>query len=527
MSALGGAVWLAVREYAGLAEAGGVKNVTRSQAEALTRLGESVTVFLPRYGFMESPSTELFLATIEIDDDRYDVDFAYLSCNGVRVILVGSRVFSGKHQVYVYTEEEAARIPGARRGMGHFDVDVMNVLFQKSVIEYAVRTGEKPAVVHCHDAHAALLPAFARSDRRVSSLFADTAFFVTVHNAGPGYRQTLRDTEYAARLTGLDRETLEAGRIGTRIEPFLIAAHTATLMTVSPWYAEELTSPLFDSHTEGLSGELRRRGIAVYGVTNGIDSDRYCPRSPEKSGLPFAFDPLSGDLAGKYRCREALLAAISENRLPPDVVESGSCDDSETAVWFCYQGRIAHQKGLSVLAAAVRTLLERESQARFIVMGQGDPDLENAFEALSWAFPARFLLLRGYERSLARLVVASSDFLVLPSEYEPCGLEDYIGQIYGTIPLARAVGGLNKIIPGKTGFLYGEDTVPNDAHDVSALLTEITRDYLRCGGRRFTDGKFLAIIREAAAFVAREADWDRIIREGYLALYEKKLQPRY
>lgn len=526
MSALKGPVWLAVREYAGLAEAGGVKNVTRSQAEALARLGESVTVFMPGYGFIEETGIELFTLTIDVNDESYEVTFTSLDLEGVRIILALSRLYAGKHQVYVYTEDEASRIPGARRGSGHLDVDVMNILLQKAVIAYAQHTGESPAVVHCHDAHTALLPALARSDSRASALFSETAFFVTVHNAGPGYRQTLCDAEYAVALTGLDRQTLENGRIGNRIEPFLIAASSAVLTTVSPWYAEELTAPLFDSHTEGLSAELRRRGVHVEGITNGIDRFRYCPRYPGQSLLPFAFNPAEGELSGKYRCREAFIEKIASGSLPEGIVKAGSLLDSEDAVWFCYQGRIAHQKGLSVLADAVRSLLEREPLARFMVMGQGAPELEHSFEELCWAYPGRFLLLQGYERALARLVVASSDFLILPSEYEPCGLEDYIAQIFGTIPVARAVGGLNKIRNGETGFLYGSDSRPNDPRELADIMSRLTEEW-SSRSRGAAESPFLVMIRQASLYVAREADWDRIIRESYLPLYEKKVQPWY
>lgn len=522
-----GRIWLVAREYAGLAEAGGVKNVTCSMAEGLARSGSEVTAFLPLYGFMDVRPSPVLSVGIDVGDTAYPVEYSSLEHNGVRIILVAAPVFSDKRQVYVYTEAEASAIPGASRGSGHLDVDVMNVLFQKAVARFAVETGERPGIVHCHDAHAALLPALARHDPLYSAAFRDAAFFVTIHNAGPGYRQPLGKPAYAARLTGLDAAILDAATLEGEVEPFLLSAPCATLTTVSPWYAGELTDPLYDARTGGFSGELRRRGIFVTGITNGMDRPRYCPRFTERSLLPFAFDPPSGDLAGKYLCRGALVARFSGDAEPGDIYPVGSARDAEDAVWFCYQGRIVPQKGLAVFADAARILLESEPRARFVTMGQGVPSLEDALYALAEAFPGRFLFLRGYERALARLVVASSDFLVLPSEYEPCGLEDYIGQIYGTLPIARAVGGLNKIRDGETGFLYGGDPIPNDPADLAAALTGILRDFARGGGRRFVGGRFLRMIRNAARSVEVEADWGRIIREEYLPLYEKNIPPSY
>ena len=119
---------------------------------------------------------------------------------------------------------------------------------------------------------------------------------------------------------------------------------------------------------------------------------------------------------------------------------------------FPIMGVLPGKKGLDVLAKSAQLVLDHVPEARFVVLGQGDPVLESNLVRMSMRYNGRFVFLGGYERSLARMAVATSDFLVLPSMFEPCGLEDYIGQIYGTIPVAHAVGGLKKIENGPERF---------------------------------------------------------------------------
>lgn len=519
-------VYLVTREYAGVAEAGGVKNVTRSLAESLARAGVRVTVFLPRYGFIPREGIPVWSCSLPAADSVFPVSFFSREINGVRIILIDAPVYGGKHQVYVYTEDEAALIPGCRRGSGHLDVDVMNILLQQAVIRFAVERGERPDIVHAHDAHAALLPVLVRADREARRAFDSAGFLVTIHNAGPGYRQTLASLSYAVEITGLDPRFCADGLLSGAVEPFLAAANYACLTTVSPWYAEELMNPGPLDSTEGLAAVFRERSIKVTGITNGIDRHRYLPSDRECSLLPYEFDPEKGDVKGKYRCREELFRRLAAGELPAALKAVGSLSQGEGGPLLCYQGRIAAQKGLSVLVEALKRVFSSESRCDFILLGQGDPALEEALAELASAYPGRFVHLRGYDRLWARLAVASADFIVLPSEYEPCGLEDLIAQIYGTLPVARAVGGLRKIRDGETGFLYGDASRPNDPEELADVLRRVIGLFESCGGNDFHDSRFLEMIMKAARRVTEDFDWDRIVRESYIPLYAKNIPSR-
>ncbi len=296
-------VWQVCREYAGIAEAGGVKNVVCSLAEGFARLGMKAAVFVPLYGFIrggniESISFPGFAETaVRVGRDVLPVRFFELLRNNVRIVLVDCSVYLDKTAVYTYTAEDEKNIPGAVRGKGHCDSDIMNIVLQKAVVSYAQATETAPDVLLCQDAHTALLPAFIACDRNAAALFSETEKIVTIHNAGAGYHQQIADIGRAEFLSGLPRGVLERGSLNGAVEPFLVAAEYARLTTVSPWYAEELTDPS-DIHSGGLSAEFCRRGIGITGITNGIDYEKYNPENTEKSLLPAPFTHAQGVFEG-------------------------------------------------------------------------------------------------------------------------------------------------------------------------------------------------------------------------------------
>ncbi len=515
-------IWIVTREYAGIAEAGGVKNVACSLAEGLVRQNKNITVFIPYYGCVQTVSTLSFASVVTVGMHSYPVSFSKAMLHGVEIIFVHSSLYTKKRAVYVYTEKDALLSPTHIRGKGHTDGDLMNMILQKAVLRYSFLSNRVPDVLHCQDAHTALLPALIRTSPKLNKLFAKTKIAVTIHNAGPGYRQVIHGVKKAALLTGLSESVLNKALFNGNIEPFLLASEYGTLTTVSPWYAKELTSEKYNDFTEGLSGEFERRGVHIIGITNGIDFDKYQTRDSTCSLLPFSFDPASGDLTGKYRCRDYFIDQLSNFHGPSEIKCYGSIKRDPHAVYFSYHGRIAWQKGLDVLEKSVKAVLDQIPQARFIVLGQGDSVLESMLIGLADKYPGHFVYLQGYERALARLAVAVSDFLVMPSIFEPCGLEDFIGQIFGTIPVAHAVGGLQKIIDGRSGFLYYTEGASNDAEVLADLLIKVASPIVKSKkeGCIYVPG-YLEMIKYASTLVHDTYNWNSIITNHYLPLYEK------
>ena len=184
----------------------------------------------------------------------------------------------------------------------------------------------------------------------------------------------------------------------------------------------------------------------------------------------------------------------------------------EDTVIFAYHGRLVHQKGLDILAAAMPLCLQQNSNIRFVITGQGDKRLEDNQIKLAKDFPGKVLYLRGYNKTIARLCVAISDYIVLPSFFEPCGLEDFIASILGTIPVAHKTGGLQKIQDKVTGFLYEN----NEAKELSNKLLSLIDFKIQ------NKEKYFTMIQNAAKEVHCNYDWINVIKKYYIPLYLEK-----
>lgn len=512
-------IWLISREYAGIAEAGGVKNVTCSLCEGLSCKGMNVTLLIPRYKCTDFSSVTDYRPNVipprrlSVADNDYIVSFDSAYTGRVHIIFVTHQIFSDKSAVYTYTAEDEEYNQNLQRGSGFHDALIMDTLFQKAVLEYGKMCGKLPEIIHCQDAATAFIPTMARHLPVWSETFKNVKFAVTIHNAGPGYHHEYYSVEQAAAYTGLSEDLLAQFTNGQGVEPFLAAAKDAALTTVSPWYADELLDSE-NEDTAGLSAAFFHRQSRITGITNGIDAQRYNPSDKHSSLLPFAFDPVSGDLRGKYANRDYFIkhyvseTADFENY--SQFTRSGSIiDDGNDAVYFCYHGRIASQKGLDILADAAAKLLSLRTDVRFFLVGQGEAALETRLTELAFEHRGQCVYLRGYDRAVSRLSTAAADFIVLPSKFEPCGLEDFIAQLYGTIPVAHATGGLHKILDGKTGFLYDENT----GEALYQKLNMLT-DWVKASRNNVKE-----IVSTGAQYVYATYDWSMVIDTHYMPFY--------
>lgn len=502
------------REFADIAEAGGVKNVAHSLSLQGSKKGFDVTLFIPQYGctslekIKNYKKLSNYSTTISINHCQYEVEFAQGYFEQIRVIFIISPYFLSKLGVYTYTKEEEQINPNHRSGIGHEDALFMDVLFQKSILEYTRLAQDFPNIVHCHDAAASLLPFFANVYHQYNEFYKNVKFFVTIHNAGPGYHHEFYNIDIAMSLTELSYNDLSNGLLNECIEPYLLAIPYSTMTTVSPWYAEEI----LDSNnpfTGGLSKEFSKRNTKIIGITNGIDYDRYDPKNNKISLLNYTYDPESLDMNGKYLERKDFLEKFNHFNDLKNVEQFGNIDCDENAILFCYHGRLVWQKGLDIFADTIELVLNNCDNARFIVIGQGQKDLEDKNMYLSKKYLGKFLYFRGYEKFLARESVAVSDYIVLPSIFEPCGLEDLIAQIFGTIPIASATGGLKKINDQIDGFLYS----PNDPQNLYNLINQI------CNQNLTTKDNKNKMIMEGAKKVHNHYSWEYIFNNYYLPLF--------
>ena len=520
-------VWVASREFAGIAEAGGVKNVTSALCRELALSGESVTCFLPLYGCSEfnlitgyaGQTATACCRDIGEKDEAVSFGTGYAP-GGVRIVFVSSPVFTEKRAVYTYTGEDERENPAHVKGTGYRDSLFMDVLFQKAVTVYGRLCGERPPdIVHCQDAATALIPVFMKESG--SPFFAHTKSIVTIHNAGPCYHHEFASREEAVFYTGLPPAVIVRGDNNGRVEPLLLVSDYAVITTVSPAYARELLQP-DNRETDGLSAGFLSRGVFITGITNGIDCESYDPSDTGTSLLPYPYDPRCNDFTGKYRCREWFLGHLASGNPDSGVLSRGWfdgirrrgwLDNSNGSMYLSYHGRIVHQKGIDVLADAAGRLMQRFPGIRFIAAGQGETALENRLSELADRFPGQFVFYAGYNRKLDRLCTAVSDFAILPSLFEPCGLEDMIAQIFGTVPVANATGGLTKILDGRTGFLYTPDTAVRLESVLSELILSFKKDPER----------FRRIAVAASQYVKKMYSWQTVVNRAYMPLYREVL----
>lgn len=349
----------------------------------------------------------------------------------------------------------------------------------------------QPALVHAHDWHAALAPAYlhaaAPDGRPRPSVF-------TVHNLA--YQGLFPADAFAALglpAAHFDMHGVEFHGQLSFMKAGLYFADRIT--TVSPSYAREIQSP---EQGCGLDGLLRARAHALTGILNGVDETVWNPATDAL--IAARYEP--GHLAGKTRCRTALQRELGLAR-------------TAAAPLFCVVSRLTEQKGLHLVLQALPALRARGAQ--FALLGSGDPALEAGFAEAAAADPEGIAVRLGYDEAFAHRLIAGSDVILVPSRFEPCGLTQLYGLKYGTLPLVRRVGGLadtvadtrlETIDTDATGFVF-------DSFSAEGLLTAADRAFALHA--RKADWKR---VRQRA--MERPSGWQRAADE-YLALYRQLL----
>jgi starch synthase len=511
-------VWLITREYDGLAGAGGVKDVSRQLAEALAKSTKKVRAVLPCYGFMNPEDLGFKQAGISFTvampyvgiERREQVEIWQRREKNITIYLADTLRFREKRSVYTYTAADETNNPEYLQGTGHHDYFAMNVLLQKAAIALIMRLREQPDIIHCQDGHTAILPAIIRETEGYRHYFNRTGCVVTIHNAGRAYHQEVADLSFAETICGLPERIINENLLEGLFDPFLAASSYAILNTVSENYAGELRETDADEQTGWLGHRLLARGVRLEGVTNGINADDYDPQYPEKLGLPFAFSPEKGELAGKKKGREDLLAAIAENSLS-GVMQDGTLSVRSGIPLFTFIGRFSHQKGVDVMTAALERLLAGDKDFQALILGSGTREIEDNLLRLTHQ-QGRVCVLRGYDPVLANRIYAAGDFFLVPSRYEPCGLTDYIAQLFGNIPIVHHIGGLVKVVDDVTGFAYREESV--DA--LQAAMQKAIWMFHE------SPEKIKEMQRAAVRHIRKNYTWDKVVKK-YYTLYQEAL----
>lgn len=469
-------IWMVTREYGNLAGAGGVRDMVRQLSVNLARWpGRTVSVVMPLYGFMDldrlgfSPVADPLYPERQLAypvqmnfpfNERVEkIDVFSLCDKRVRVYGLFTERFSEKNDVYVYREEDEQLDGWKVKGSGHQDYFAMNILLQKGALELIMHLGEKPDVIHCHDGHTAVLPAMIDELPGYRTYFRSTGAVLSIHNAGLGYHQEVADLPFAQTITGLTWKTVQSSLLSGKFDPFICVAGHAIINAVSENYAHELQHTDADRMTGWLGHELLQRGVIFEGVTNGIDPMEYDPSDHEKTGIAASYTIETGELTGKQICKHDLIRSLDGSYGLP-VAQYGYLDNIPDVPLFTFIGRLNAQKGVDVLLPAVSSYLSGNNSGQIVILGSGERYFENQFHelAVNPSFQGRVCFLQGFSPSLANQIYAAGDFFLIPSRFEPCGLTDFIAQLFGNLPIVHLIGGLVKVADGETGFGYRDNS---------------------------------------------------------------------
>ena len=522
-------IWMVSREYGNIAGAGGVKDVVAGLSGTLARwTGRSVHVVIPCYGFMQPEKLGFVPLVDPLQPDEqlaFETDLNYpkkerrervavwhVRIEKVNIYLLDAERFQEKLDVYTYSAAEERMQPWKKKGEGHFDYFAMNILLQKASLDLMMLLGARPDVIHCHDGHTAVLPAMITELPGYRNYFKQTACVITVHNAGKGYHQEVADLDFAAATSGLSLEFVRASRLDDCFDPFLAGSKAAVLNTVSENYARELRETSDDLLTGWLGHTLLERKVKLEGVTNGIDLDVFSANHPEKTGVAAAFDLLKDKkLTGKKKCKEAILQLVNSKKEIGTIRQSGYLTTDLSLPLITFIGRLSDQKGVDVLTRALASLLEKRNDFQFLLLGSGSVRDEKALIALAEKSKnaGRVTILRGYDTRLAAKIYAAGDFFVIPSRYEPCGLTDFMAQLFGNLPIVHHVGGLVKVEDGKTGFAYPRQSVAALVQAMEKALDVYLKD----------PAAIRSMQRQAVELIEKHYTWQKVSKK-YLDLYK-------
>ena len=431
-----GRVMMVSSEVSPWAKSGGLADVLGALPNALAALGYHVAVVVPRYmNAAEAPATCVMEhMAVPLGFGQFGVSVWAMD----QTVGTGSvtHYFVGNSALYgptLYGQEPARTGLYGNADGDYPDNHVRFAVFARAALEIS-RHLFHADVFHCHDWQSGLLPAFLRDVLATDPEFADKKVLLTIHNLGyQGLFPAARLPEIGLGQHLFNMQQLEFwGQIN-----FLKAGivFSDAINTVSRKYAEEIQTAEYGF---GLEGLLQERSSVLSGILNGVDYARWDPATD--SHLPATYSPKN--LAGKRDCKRELL---QEMGLPERMLDRPLLG---------IVSRFATQKGFDLIAEVAPQIFERD--VCLVALGNGEARYEEMFTQLSQDFPDKVAVKLGFSDPLAHRIEAGSDIFLMPSQYEPCGLNQIYSLKYGTVPVVRATGGLDDTIDESTGFKFAD-----------------------------------------------------------------------
>jgi len=435
-----------------LAKTGGLADVVGALPGALRECGDEVAVVVPRYGSIDLKRARRVYDGIAVylGDERYDIVIYQAPADFPFYLIDCPPLFDRKG---LYGES----------GMDYPDNHIRFAVFARAALS-AARFLFRTEIFHCHDWQAGLVPALLRSSFSTDPTYLGVKTLFTIHNLGyQGLFPKGALTEAALDPALFRPDGLEFFGQISYIKGGI--AFADALNTVSPTYAREIQTPEYGF---GMDGALRSRSAVLTGILNGVDYSQWSPQIDPYLAAHYSAD----DLSGKRVCKQHL---VEEFGLPPSAMDRPLIG---------IVSRFTRQKGTDILAEVAGQIVADD--ICIVALGSGEPEYEAFFRQMAADHPGRIAVRMGFDNALAHRIEAGADLFVMPSRYEPCGLNQIYSLRYGTVPVVRATGGLDDTIEEGTGFKFWEYSGP-------ALL---------------------GAVRAAAGAFADQAGWHEIMRRG-------------
>lgn len=419
------------------AKTGGLADVVAALADHLKERGHDVRVVVPYYQSVRDMGLPLEVALPSMcvkmgQGEEWCLVLRHLTAKGAQVFFLEHHGFFTREGMY-------------HDGWMHdYDDNPRRFGFlSRAALQYCMDAGFAPDIVHCNDWQTALAPAYLKSWFWNHPSLGRAASVLTLHNIA--YQGVYPGDHYGYLGLGAQNFTPDKFESFGKIHFVKGGIHFADAVnTVSPTHAREITSPYGGF---GMAPYLASKGDAFCGILNGVDYDHWCPENDAL--IPARFN--ADDKRGKAECKRALQKAflLEEN---PDVPILGAI------------GRFVWQKGFHLLKDCIEDVLET-MRVQFLILGSGEWDLSSYFGALPSSWPGRAGSYIGFHNDLAHLIEAGADFFIMPSLFEPSGLNQLYSLRYGTLPIVRATGGLedsveqyNETTATGTGFKFHAPT---------------------------------------------------------------------
>ncbi len=430
-------------EVVPFAKTGGLADVAGALPVALAAMGHDVRVVMPAYqqvttaGHRPEPST---LGEDDLPLGTWSAHIRYLVDEldgGVPVYLVDHPPSYHRDALYTDDSDEHTRF----------------LILSRAALSLTERLGWTPEVIHCHDWQTALIPLYVGTGQYPHLEGVPTV--LTIHNLG--YQgvfgsQIHDDIGLGAYSYLLHQDDFNEGRINFLKHGII---YSDLITTVSPTYAAEITTPQYGC---GLDDLLRLRGGEVVGILNGIDTAEWNPRT----------DP---HISYRYSAK----SLWRKEKFKHDFLDSLGVRYEEGVTVAGIVSRLVWQKGIELVVEAMGGLLEERPDLRLVVLGSGDKSVEEGLRWLEWRYRDQVSFTAGYDIALSHRIEAGSDLFLMPSRYEPCGLNQMYSLAYGTAPLVRKTGGLADTVTTFDPVAGTGNGVVFDDSDANAVRWAVTK----------------------------------------------------